>query len=212
MGTKVSDSGGGGDFTPCPAGLHRAICVAYVDLGTQEGTKFNCPGETTWRQQVVLMWETPDETIEIDGESKPYVASKFYTKSLSPKANLTADLESWRGRVFTDEERKGFDLDNILGVPCLINVIHETKNNKTRAKVVNVLPLSKGMAKPEPSVKPWRYDVYEDFRNFPKGLTEGFKKMILKCREMSATSPNPAAEPVDDFPDLEPEDKSSIPF
>lgn len=209
MGTKVADTGGG-DFTPCPAGLHRAVCIAYIDLGTQEGQKYMCPGETVWKQQVVIMWETPDETIEVDGETKPFVVSKFYTKSLSDKANLTADLESWRGRSFTKEELKGFDLDNILGAPCQINVVHETKNNKVRARVANVLPLSKGMVKPTPSIKPWRYDVYENFRNFPPELSEGFKNMILKCREMSNGGLNPAMPAANE--EVDPANDSMIPF
>lgn len=184
MGTKVTDKGGG-DFKPPPAGLHRAICIAYIDLGTQEGQDFHNPDETVHKPQVVVMWETPDETIEIDGEQKPFVVSKFYTKSISEKSNLCKDLESWRGQKFTDDERKGFDLDNILGVPCQLNVLHETKRNKTYAKITAVLPLSKGMLKPVPSVTPWRYDIIEDGTNFPEQLTEGFRKMILKSREFT---------------------------
>jgi hypothetical protein len=182
MGTKVTDTGGG-DFTPAPAGLHRAVCIAYVDLGTQEGPKYMCPGQTEFKQQVVLMWETPDETLEIDSEQKPFVIAKFYTKSIGEKANLCKDLESWRGQAFTTQEREGFDLDKILGAPCQINIVHETKDKKTRAKITAVLPLSKGMAKPSPSIKPWRYDIAEDGQNFPEQLTDGLKKMILKSQE-----------------------------
>jgi hypothetical protein len=207
MGTKVSDTGGG-DFTPMPAGLHRAICIAYIDLGTQESQKYMCPNETVLKPQVVLMWETPDETIEIDGEHKPFTISKFYTKSIGEKSNLGKDLESWRSRAFTEDERKAFDLDNILGVPCQINVIHEVKNGKTRAKVDAVMPLSKGMEKPVPSITPWRYDIGENKQNFPEELTDGFKKIILKSQEMT----NPAPPEVMDTTDYSSDVDDDIPF
>jgi hypothetical protein len=208
MGTKVSNTGGS-DFTPVPAGLHRAICIAYIDLGTQEGHKYQST-EVVWKPKVVIMFETPDELLEIDGEKKPYNVCKFYTKSLSPKATLTHDLESWRGKAFTAEELKGFDLDAILGAACQINVVQEVRNGKTYSNLANVLPLSKGMQKPVASIKPWRYDVYENFKKFPPELSEGFKNMILKCKEMSGGALNPTAA-VDDFPDLEPTE-DQIPF
>jgi hypothetical protein len=182
MGTKVTDTGGG-DFTPAPAGIHRAVCVAYIDLGTQEGPKYMCPGQTEFKQQVVIMWETPDETIEIEGEKRPFVIAKFYTKSIGEKSNLCKDLESWRGRAFTPDERAGFDLDKVLGAPCQINIVHEIKDKKTRAKLSAVLPLGKGMAKPISSTKPWRYDITENGQDFPEELSEGFKKIILKSQE-----------------------------
>ena len=209
MGTKVTDTGGG-DFTPAPTGLHRAICIAYVDLGTQEGPKYMCPGQTELKQQVVIMWETPDETIEIDGQQKPFVIAKFYTKSIGEKSNLGKDLESWRGQAFTPEEREGFDLDKILGASCQINVIHETtKDKKTRAKITAVLPLSKGMAKPKPSITPWRYDITENGQEFPEQLSDGLKKIILKSQEFL----NPAKPSVgEDTTNYEVQYDDEIPF
>jgi len=196
MGTKVSDTGGG-DFTPAPAGLHRAICIAYIDLGTQESQKYMCPGETVLKPQVVLMWELPDETTEYEGEQKPMTISKFYTKSIGEKANLGKDLESWRSRAFTDSERAAFDLDNILGKPCQVNVIHETKNGKLRAKVDAVMPLSKGMVVPQPSTTPWRYDIAENGEAFPEQLTDGFKKIILKSQEFVNPAPQETVDTTD---------------
>ena len=216
MGTKVADSGGG-DFTPCPKGVHRAICIAYIDLGTQEGQDFNDPTKTVLKPQVVLMWETPDETIEIDGEHKPFNICKFYTKSIGEKANLGKDLESWRGQEFTQEERDGFDLDNILGVPCQINVVHESKKGKPRAKITAVLPLSKGMEKPTPSITPWRYDVEENGETFPEQLSDGFKKIILKSKEFvspAGSVDEPPVEDLRDFSNGDPDDSGSddLPF
>jgi hypothetical protein len=187
MGTKVSDTGNG-SFTPAPAGIHRAVCISYVDIGTHE-SEYN--GQKKQQNKVMLTWELPDETIEINGERKPYIVSKFYTKSLHEKATLRHDLAAWRTREFTEVELKGFDLDNILGKPCQLNVIHETKNGTTRAKISAVLPLSKGMQKPTPSITPWRYDILEDGYNFPEQLSDKMIEIIKDSFEMRGVNDLP---------------------
>lgn len=213
MGTKVKDSGGG-DFTPAPAGIHRAVCIAYIDLGMQEGRDYHDQSKTVVKPQVVIMWEIPDETIEIDGEIKPQTIRKFYTKTIGEKSNLGKDLESWRGKKFTTEEREGFDLDKILGISCQINVVHETKGNKTRAKVTAVMPLGKGMEKLTPSIIPWRYDIIEDGEEFPPELTDGFRKMILNSAEMTGSTESDTEDTEDtEDPEYGPDDNpENLPF
>ena len=205
MGTKISNTGGG-DFTPAPAGIHRAVCISYVDLGHQE-SEFN--GESKIQNKVMLMWELPDELIKTDDGDKPFVVSKFYTKSLHEKSTMRHDLVAWRGREFTEPELEGFDLDNILGKACQVNIIHESKNGKTRAKLTAVLPLSKGMEKPEPSVEPWRYDMAEDRSNFPEQLSDGMKKLIMKSKEMNSVPEEQLPEDTTDYSDYR---VSEIPF
>ena len=67
----------------------------------------------------------------------------MYTLSLSEKANLRRDLENWRGKAFTPEELKGFDISKLLGKPCQIGVTHDTKDGKTYANISGVMGLSK---------------------------------------------------------------------
>lgn len=179
MGLKVKETVSTKEFTPAPAGLHRAVCVAYIDLGTQEG---EWQGEVTRKPKVMFVWELPDEPIIVDGVSKPQTVHLRLTNSLHEKSGMRHHLESWRGRAFTDEERGGFDLDNILGKACQVNVIHEADKNDKRkvwAKVTAVLPLSKGMAKPTASIAPWRYVLEDDGYNFPEQMTDHMKKLLL---------------------------------
>ena len=77
------------------------------------------------------MWELPTETVEVEDRTETRVLSKQYTCSLSDTASLRKDLDSWRGRRFTDEELKGFDLRNIVGVPCQLSITNEERNGKT---------------------------------------------------------------------------------
>ena len=227
MGLKVKESCGGGNFTPAPAGLHRAVCISYVDIGTHDE---EYQGETKERSSVALTWELPDEMIDVKGEQKPQVVSKFYTKSLHEKSTLRHDLASWRSIDFTDEELEGFDLDNILGKACQVNVVHAPRNaGGVRAKVTAVLPLSKGMTKPTPSIEPWRYDLGDDGYNFPPQLSDKMKTLIIGekgnpkkpgCKEMQVVNDlpgNPYGEnpaetyELDDNPALN-NDDSDVPF
>jgi hypothetical protein len=135
-------SEGGGSYTLCPAGTHASRCLDVVDLGmvTSEFNK-----EKKEQHKVRIVWLT-GEINEKTG--KPFTASKRYTLSLHEKATLTKDLESWRGQSFTAEERKGFDLERLIGVPALINVIHEDKGGKTYDNVTTIMKMPKGMVAP----------------------------------------------------------------
>lgn len=143
MALMVSDTGGG-DFKLVPQGTHIAVCFLVADIGLQE-TSFGT------KRKVILGWELPEETVMIEGEEKPMIIYQNYTASLSEKANLRQDLESWRGRAFTQEELAGFDLFNVLGHPCMVSVIHNESQGKTFANVKGVTSLPKGMNKPKPS-------------------------------------------------------------
>ena len=61
-------------------------------------------------------------------DGKPFLISRRYSLSLHEKSSLRRDLESWRGRAFTQEELRGFDLEVLIGVGCLVSVVHEQRN------------------------------------------------------------------------------------
>lgn len=136
-------------FIPCPSGTQAAVCVDVVDLGMIENTKFpNEDGTPKLQHKIDVVWES-SERME---DGRPFLANKRYTLSLGEKASLRHDLESWRGKPFTDAERKGFDVEKLIGAGAILNVIHKTgSKGGTFANVATVSPLLKGMAKPEPS-------------------------------------------------------------
>jgi len=156
MAIMVSDSGGGGDFSPMPQGNHVAICNMVVDLGLQR-TVSQMYGEKI-KRQVYVRWETPDERIswtDKEGNERegPRVIGQIYTASLHENAKLRGDLESWRGRPFTQEELAGFDISKLLGVPCMVNVTHAERNGKTYANVAAVTPLPKALRENPPKAE-----------------------------------------------------------
>lgn len=124
-------------FETCPEGLHHAVCCDVVDLGLQT-TRF---GEA---HKVQIRWQTE----EPDSRGKRFVVRQMYTLSLHEKSNLRHALEAWRGKKFTADELKGFDLEKLLGVNCQIQVVHNLSGDgKTYANVQAVVPAPKGALK-----------------------------------------------------------------
>lgn len=171
---KWSDQGGG-DFEQPPVGTHVARCVKMIDIGTQRG---EYQGKATMKRQVIIGFELPNELMtEGDYAGKPFTVSRFYTASLSEKANLRKDLANWRGRDFTEEELRGFEAKNILGKPCMLSL---TPNEKGKVRITGVMALPKGTQVPEQvnasvylSLEPEEFDpeVFD-------ALSEGYKKLI----------------------------------
>lgn len=146
-------------FEPAPPGLHSAVCCDVVDLGIVDG-KFGP------KRKLKIIWQTKAKNKA--GERFQIRAS--YTQSLSEGSNLRRDLESWRGRSFTPEERKAFDVERLIGVNCQINVKHNvSKEGRTYANATAILPAAKGEKlqvenyerEPWPTSEPAPEQVYE---------------------------------------------------
>lgn len=141
----------GGNFEPVPEGLHFAVCYQVIDLGTQT-TEWS--GVKKDQHKVQISWEIPEERITTeDGREFPMSIHNRYTLSSHPEANLRKHLESWRGRSFTDEELdpdnpNGFDIKNLLGKACQINVTHNHKGDRTYANIASIVPKPKGVTDP----------------------------------------------------------------
>lgn len=131
-------------FVPAPAGVHAAVCVDEVDLGMVPN-RFEPDKPPV--QTVRLVWQIGEDM----PDGKPFLIKKDYRASLHEKAALRKDLEGWRGRPFSFDELTGFDLENILGKPCMINIVHKTgSKGGTFANIAAIMPLAKGMVKLEP--------------------------------------------------------------
>ena len=196
----------GGSFTPLPAGTHLAICNMMVDEGTQYNENFK-----NFSHKIRVGWEIPGETIEVDGEQRPRMISKEYTASLSTKANLRKDLESWRGRAFTPEELKHFDLKSIVGASCMLSVIHTEYNGSTYAKVSGVMAVPKGIPKGSLSEPPTVFEIGDSADFTPlKDLPEWLGKIIMNSKEYLETLGEPPV--MEELPPDEQDELDNIPF
>lgn len=143
-------------FTPVPAGTHIARAIWCIALGTlpQNDPKFM----DTFK--IMLSWEIPGETIRIDDKDVPMTISKEYSLSLGTKANLRKDLVSWRGREFTAEELKSFEVSQILDKKCMLSVVHKNKTGGgTYASIAGMSALPKGTTCPDRVHELLRFEV-----------------------------------------------------
>ena len=84
-------------------------------------------------------------------DGKPFLIKRDYRASLHEKAGLRKDLEAWRGRPFTPTELLGFDLENVVGVPCTLNVIQKAgSKGGIFSNIAGIMPLAKGMLQMKP--------------------------------------------------------------
>lgn len=174
MSLTVSETGKK-EFPLLPEGSYVGICNMLIDLGMQLNEQY---GNSS--RKVLIGWEIPDELIEINGEKVPRTINQRYTASLNEKSVLRRDLSAWRGRDFTPAELEEFNLRNIVGAPCMIQIIHRDYNGKKYANVASIMTLPKGMTKPKLSGEPVVYDIDEDDPEKVNTLPDWIKDIIVK--------------------------------
>lgn len=179
-----------------------------IDLGTQHtsgqyGDKF--------QHKLRIGWELFGEddqgnplTIDVDGKDMPMTISKSYTVSLHEKAGLRKDLAAWRGRDFTDDEAKGFDVAKLLGAYCMVNVTTTEANGKTYSNVAGLTPLPGALknAKPEGVHDLVMFDLDKPdlsvFDKFHEKLQEAIKRSPEWAQKYGGGFTQPADETTDD--------------
>lgn len=198
------------NYVPMAAGVYPARCYSMIQIGTVTETIL---GEEKTLHKVRLTFEFPTElkVFKEENGEQPYVISKEFTLSMNEKASLRKFLESWRGKAFTEEQAKKFDITVLLGKECMINVIHKTsKNGNTYAEIGSVSPLPKGMICPEPISK----QVVLSYDNFDEqvfdSLPDFLKDKIKSSKEYkSMHNPNQVETP---SANTEEDDSSDLPF
>ncbi len=167
-----------GDFENAPVGTHIARCFKLIDIGTQHG---NFEGKPTKNDQFIAFFELPFAKMN-DGQ--PFIVTRFYNKTLGKKAALRKDLESWRGKPFTDEEAKKFDLMKIMGLPCMVSVIAKTGGDGIKVGAVFALPAGTAIL---PQINPsFAFWIAEWDQQKFDSLSDGIKVLIAKSDEYIA--------------------------
>jgi hypothetical protein len=198
------------NYKPAPAGTHIARCYGCIALGTQHSEMFNSEAF-----KIVLLFELSNETIERDGKTAPISINKEYTLSLGKKSVLRKHLETWRGRPFTDEELKGFEVGNVVGSPCMVSIIHVPRQDGTgvRDRLESVTAVPKGYPAPpqfNPSVK---YEIEQGRDAGFQALPQWLQNKIAACVEWNGgpVESEPSGPPDDGGPS-EPDSKGEMPF
>jgi len=196
------------EFKIAPAGSHLARLYRIIGLGTQ---KTEWQGKVNMLPKVKFFWELHGDDLKI--EDKPLIQTRNYTLSLGEKSSLRKDLESWRGKSFTDDELRGFDISKLLDKWCMVTIQHRVANNgNTYADCVAVTPVPSVVVKagfPQ-GVNPCvLFDINKFDQSIFDSLSQGLKDQIMLSAEYRNTSSVDAAnKKVQDLTDIE----SDIPF
>lgn len=205
------DTGKTGDFKLLAAGIHAAVCDQVISLGLQKST---WSGKEKVLPKVFLRFEVPQERLEYtkDGEkfNRPMSIGVTLTNSLSSKATLRKFLESWRGREFTADELKNFDLMQVLGKPCMITVEHNETPDRTYANIksiarffpeVVVAGTRVPVTEPRPEMPLLAYDPEFEPGSY-SDLPEWIRKIVdARVHPEEAATPEAPAKAPDDFRD-----------
>lgn len=198
-------------FEPVPAGNHVARIYSIVHIGhiledTQWGAKNN--------NKVRITWELPNETKVFKEEegAKPLSISRTFNISWHEKAGLRNFVKGLNGK-----DSDTFDLEELLGKVCLLNVSHKQVGDRTYANIDSAAPLPKGMTAPEGVNEAYilnytdkwdevRFENLPDFLKDQMKQSDEYKKKNYRSDSWEDVPLNPA----DETPDMI--DPKDIPF
>ena len=212
MSDLMASDKGSSNFKPVPAGMHLARCYRVIDLGTQ---KSEYKGDVKLLNKVMFQFEVHGEAD--DGtplkteKGEPMSISKTYTLSLGDKATMNRDLSTWRGKAFTDEEKRGFSLKNLLGVWAMLSVVKSTGQNGkeyTNIEAINPVPKAMKANLPEGHNKPALYSIMEHDEELYQSFSDWIKNKIADSPEYKSKINKKAAPKGASFEDME----DDIPF
>ena len=109
------------EFETPPPGWVPARIIDVIDLGPMR-TFYN--GQEKIKDKFQLVFATK----HIGQNGLPLFVWQKYTLSLHVNSMFRQHLKNWKGRDITDEERAAFNIENLYGKGCLINIIHNTGN------------------------------------------------------------------------------------
>lgn len=185
----------GGSFEATPTGVHLARCYRIIDMGTQT-TEYM--GEPKIQRKVMLGWEVfvtgDDGKLQRMKDGRLFAMFKKYTLSWSEKANLRNDLQAWRGKPFSTEEMRRFDLKNVLGAWCMLNVIERPgKDGRNYVNIDGITPVpgvvkQAGMPKGENELE--LFNLSEPDMKIFNTFSQSLKDKIMASPEWKAYEDN----------------------
>ena len=198
-----------GQSTPIEAGTYVARCYSMIYMGTLT-EEFQ--GQVKHQKKVRVTFELPTElkVFKAENGEQPQVIGKDFTLSMHEKGTLRKMLQSWRGKAFTDAEAQNFDITKLLGVPCMLSIVHKiSKTGNTYAEIATISPMMKGMACPEQINESFEFNVdnfsEDEFNNLPEFIKDKVKSSA-EYKKLN-NQPSTKAEPI-----AEADDEDGLPF
>lgn len=162
-----------------PAGNYFGVCVGVYDIGTQPGGKFGP------KHKVILQFELHKKKGPVrDSKNNPFRISKFYTLSLSDKADLRKDVEKVLGRKFSEEEaRDGYDITELIDRACRLSIAHEDgEDGRTYDNIAAFMPCDEDDPEFRPESDGVVYEL-DPSAPIPDEVPEWVKKKAMQSQE-----------------------------
>lgn len=215
MGLVAKDSG---DFVSVLPGMHLARCYRIIDLGTQRSEYM---GKEKYLAKIMIQFEVHGENENgqpmVTQDGRPLSIAKSFTLTLAEKSTLRKDLQMWRGKEFTADELRGFELKNVLGAWAMLTVTHTESNGKTYTNIAGINPVPAAMKKaglPQGVNKTEIFDIENPDMTLFDTFSENLKKKISSSPEWVELHGDKTSQPakpkdrLDDINDLD----EDIPF
>jgi hypothetical protein len=160
-------------------------------------------GKEKYLPKVMIQFEVHGEDDQgnplLTQDGRPLSIAKSFTVTLSEKSNLRKDLQMWRGRDFTAQELRGFELKNVLGAWAMLTVTHTESNGKTYTNIAGINPVPANMKKagmPEAVNEAKIFSIDDPDMSLFDTFSENLKNKIKASPEWQArTGETPAEEP-----------------
>jgi hypothetical protein len=130
-------------FETTPQGNHIAVCYRVIDLGTQQ---VEWKGQIKHQRKVLISWEIPDEKMQ---DGRPFTIGQ---RSHGQRRRRPISAPCWKAGAARLSRKlisaPGLRHQKVIGVGCMLNVVHAHKNGKTYANIASVAKLPKGVRRP----------------------------------------------------------------
>lgn len=209
----------GGNFVLCPPGNKLANCFAMVMVGTvMESFKGATPVPT---EKLFIGFEMTNDRHVFDEEKgpEPFIIWVEYLLSLHKKANLRKMVESWAGQSYSDKEMEEFELNELIGSPCMANVIADTnQKGEERRKIANITAIPAGVTPPAMYYPPLLFTYsnpfnHEAFNRIPEWIQNKMKtSKEYQAAVGSGIAPAPVEQRTTEQATAETQAKGKFPF
>lgn len=181
---------------PCPEGTHTALLVDVFAGETDVYDGKEVP-------QVWLVWQVWPQDEEGNpirqSDGRIFQAERKFGRSITPKSKLCEFLEIWRGQKFTPEDRAGFNLSKLKGIPCFLKIEHNWRGENCYANVVEAVLYADPNGSPITDKTKWpKAEKY--VRGDYSRRTNKYKSSNGNSQAMTAAAPGqPVAQGKDDY-------------
>jgi len=179
--TKSTADNGAEKVLP-KAGLTQCVVTGLIMLGTKTETYKDGTSKDVFKLGLEMKLPTQHHIFDEEIGPEPLMLYRDVTFSLHPKATLNTIVTNMLGKSLPGE----FDILEILGLNCMVNIVHVVKGDNTYANAASFSPLMDGVDAVELPTR--SFDIYSPDLEILALLPEWKQEQIKATKEFRAAS------------------------